>query len=131
MSSNTSAPGDRLFLPHPWLRGGHRQTLLAYLLRRRLRWPHPSEDVVIETADGARLLLRASWQPGPRENPPAVVLVHGLGGSDSSTYVLSTGDLAFRRGWHVVRMNMRGSGDGEALCPLLYNAGLDGDLLLR
>jgi predicted alpha/beta-fold hydrolase len=26
-------------------------------------------------------------------------------------------------------MNMRGSGDGEALCPLLYNAGLDGDLL--
>ena len=26
-------------------------------------------------------------------------------------------------------MNMRGSGDGEALCPLLYNAGLDTDLL--
>ena len=26
-------------------------------------------------------------------------------------------------------MNMRGSGDGEELCPLLYNAGLDGDLL--
>jgi predicted alpha/beta-fold hydrolase len=26
-------------------------------------------------------------------------------------------------------MNMRGSGDGFALCPLLYNAGLDTDLL--
>jgi predicted alpha/beta-fold hydrolase len=26
-------------------------------------------------------------------------------------------------------MNMRGSGDGLDLCPLLYNAGLDGDLL--
>jgi hypothetical protein len=26
-------------------------------------------------------------------------------------------------------MNMRGAGDGEALCPLLYNAGLDTDLL--
>src|SRR5258706_1616265 len=26
-------------------------------------------------------------------------------------------------------MNMRGSGDGEALCPRLYNAGLDMDLL--
>jgi predicted alpha/beta-fold hydrolase len=57
------------------------------------------------------------------------VIVHGLGGSDSSAYVLSTGRLAFARGWHVVRMNMRGSGDGEELCPLFYNAGLDGDLL--
>jgi hypothetical protein len=30
--------------------------------------------------------------------------------------------LAWFRGWPVVRMNMRGSGDGEALCPLPYNA---------
>ena len=84
---------------------------------------------MVDTDDGARLLLRATWQPGPRENHPALVVVHGLGGSDSSAYVLSTGELAFARGWHVVRMNMRGSGDGEELCPLLYNAGLDGDLL--
>jgi uncharacterized protein len=28
-----------------------------------------------------------------------------------------------------VRMNMRGAGDGEVLCPRLYNAGLDMDLL--
>ena len=84
---------------------------------------------MVDTDDGARLLLRATWQPGPREDHPALVVVHGLGGSDSSAYVLSTGELAFARGWHVVRMNMRGSGDGEELCPLLYNAGLDGDLL--
>jgi predicted alpha/beta-fold hydrolase len=129
VSSSTSAPTNGLFRPHPWLSGGHRQTLLAYLLRRRLRWPHPAEDLVVDTEDGARLLLRATWQPGPRENRPALVLVHGLGGSDSSAYVLSAGALAFARGWHVVRMNMRGSGDGEELCPLLYNAGLSGDLL--
>jgi len=128
--SSKPPPSDNgLFRPHPLLRGGHRQTLLAYLLRRRLRWPHPAEDLVVDTDDGARLLLRATWQPGPREDRPALVLVHGLGGSDSSAYVLSTGALAFARGWHVVRMNMRGSGDGEELCPLLYNAGLDGDLL--
>jgi predicted alpha/beta-fold hydrolase len=87
------------------------------------------EELVVDADDGARLLLRATWQPGPREGRPALVVVHGLGGSDSSTYVLSTGELALARGWHVVRMNMRGSGDGEELCPLLYNAGLDGDLL--
>ena len=117
------------FRPHPLLSGGHRQTLLAHLVRRRLDWPLPSEDLVVESEDEARLLLRASWQPGPREAAPALLIVHGLGGSDASSYVLSTGQRAFARGWHVIRMNMRGSGDGEALCPLLYNAGLDVDLL--
>ena len=84
---------------------------------------------MVRTDDDANLLLRATWQPGPREARPALVVVHGLGGSDSSPYVVSTGQLAFARGWHVVRMNMRGSGNGEALCPRIYNAGLDGDLL--
>jgi hypothetical protein len=129
VSSKPPASDNGLFRPHSWLSGGHRQTLLAYLLRRPLRWPHPVEDLVVDTDDGARLLLRATWQPGRREDRPALLVVHGLGGSDASTYVVSTGELAFARGWHVVRMNMRGSGDGEELCPLLYNAGLDGDLL--
>jgi predicted alpha/beta-fold hydrolase len=98
-------------------------------VRRHLRWKLPSEDLVVEAGRGVRLLLRASWQPGPREDRPALLIVHGLGGSDASAYVVATGRLAYARGWHVVRMNMRGAGDGEALCPLLYDAGLDTDLL--
>jgi predicted alpha/beta-fold hydrolase len=117
------------FLPPPWLSGGHRQTLLGYGLRRRLRFSHPAEDLVIDAGEGVKLLLRATWQPGPRDDRPALVVLHGLGGSDRSSYIVSTGLLAHSRGWHVIRMNMRGSGDGEALCPLLYNAGLDQDLL--
>jgi predicted alpha/beta-fold hydrolase len=84
---------------------------------------------VIDAARGVGLLVRASWQPGPRERSPAVVVVHGLGGSDASSYVLSTGRLAFAHGFHVLRLNMRGSGDGARLSPLLYNAGLDSDLV--
>jgi hypothetical protein len=98
-------------------------------VRRHLRWRLPSEDLVVEAGQAVRLLLRASWQPGPREGRRALLVVHGLGGSDASSYVVATGRLAYARGWHVVRMNMRGSGDGFALCPLLYNAGLDADLL--
>jgi uncharacterized protein len=120
---------DVLFRPHSWLTGGHRQTLLGYWHRRFLRWPLPTEDLVVEAGDDVRILARASWQPGPREERPALVLLHGLGGSDQSPYLLSTGAFAYSRGWHVVRMNMRGAGDGEALCPRLYNAGLDSDLL--
>jgi predicted alpha/beta-fold hydrolase len=117
------------FRPHFLFRGGHRQTLLGYWLRRRLVWPHPSEDVVVEAGGGVKLLLRASWQPGPRAAKPALVLIHGLGGWDGALYGLSTGRLAFERGWHVVRMNMRGAGHGMGLSAVLYNAGLDQDLL--
>ena len=83
----------------------------------------------MEAGDGVRLLLRASWQPGPRESRPALVLIHGLGGWDGATYGLATGALAWSRGWHVVRMNMRGAGDGMGLSAVLYNAGLDSDLV--
>jgi hypothetical protein len=117
------------FRPPAWLAGGHRQTLAAHWLRRLLRWRLPSEDLVVEAGHGVRLLLRASWQPGPRDKRPALLVVHGLGGSDASSYVVSTGRLAYARGFHVIRVNMRGSGDGETLCPLLANAGLDSDLL--
>lgn len=84
---------------------------------------------MVEAAQGVPLLLRATWQPGPRAKRPALMIVHGLGGSDASSYMVSTGRLAYARGYHVIRVNLRGSGDGEALCPLLYNAGLDTDLL--
>ncbi len=118
----TTAP----FAPPAWLRGGHRQTILGHGLRRLLRWPLPAEDWPIDIGKDVRLLLRATWQP--KEESPALVIVHGLGGSDVSSYALSLGRLAFADGWHVVRMNMRGCG-GEGSCPLPYNAGLDSDLL--
>ena len=117
------------FRPPSWLVGGHRQTLVGYLLRRSLRWPLPPSDLPVDAGAGIRLLLRASWQPGRLEDHPALVIVHGLGGSDASAYAVSLGRLAYAHGWHVLRMNMRGCGDGEALCPLLYDAGLDTDLL--
>jgi predicted alpha/beta-fold hydrolase len=94
-----------------------------------MRWPLPVVDLPVDAGEGVRLLLRASWQPGPHEDRPALLVVHGLGGSDASSYAVSIGRHAYARGWHVVRMNMRGCGEGEALCPLLYNAGLDTDLL--
>jgi len=84
-------------------------------------------DAGREAGSAVRRLARASWQPEPRR--PALILVHGLLGGDASTYNVALGLHAWRRGWHVVRLNLRGSGDSASLCPLLYNAGLDSDLL--
>lgn len=116
------------FRPPPLLRGGHLQTLFGYWARRRLRWALPTEDLVVDLDGGVRLLLRASWQP-EREERPSLVLVHGLGGDDRSTYSIATGRVAWERGWNVVRMNMRGAGESESLCARLYHAGVDTDLL--
>ena len=110
--------------------GGHVQTIGGVLLRAFSPWPHETEDVVVDAPDGVRLLVRASWQPVPDlRDRPALLLVHGLEGSDRAAYVVSTGRLFFRSGWHVIRMNMRGCGDSLDLCPRLYNAGLAGDLV--
>jgi uncharacterized protein len=118
----------RAFHPRPFLRGGHLQTLLGYWSRSRLRWTLGAEDMVVDDGGGVRLLLRASWQPESRTRP-TLALVHGLGGSDRSTYSIATATVAWGLGWNVVRMNMRGAGESEALCARLYHAGVDGDLL--
>jgi predicted alpha/beta-fold hydrolase len=53
---------------------------------------------------------------------------HGLEGSATSAYMLSTADKAFARGFNVVRMNTRNCGGTEHLTPTLYHGGLTTDL---
>jgi predicted alpha/beta-fold hydrolase len=121
--------------PHPnfkpaWFtRGGHVQTLLGFYARRRLEWTLPTEDLVVESEPGIRILSRASWRPGERRASPALILLHGMGGWDLSAYLLSMGQYAYAAGYHVIRMNMRGSGGSFEICPRLYHAGLETDLV--
>lgn len=121
--------GGADFRPAPWTVGAHRQTLLGYWSRRGLRWPGPVEDLVVDAGGDVRLLCLASWQAGARRSRPALVLVHGLGGRADAGYMVAVGWRAWQLGWHVVRMNLRGAGASEPLCPRLYNAGLTSDLL--
>ncbi len=124
----TDASNDP-FRPPPLLTGGHRQTLAGHVARTHLSWRERTEDAVVTASGEIKLLLRISWQNGTRADRPAVLLVHGLEGCDASGYVLSTGELAYRAGCHVIRMNLRGCGDSLRLCPVLYNAGVSHDLL--
>jgi len=105
------------------------QTALGFFHRRNLSWTLPVEDLIVESEPGIRILARATWQPGDRARAPALVLLHGMGGADESTYMLSMGQRAYAAGYHVVRANMRGAGASFEICPRLYNAGLEGDLL--
>ena len=123
----------RPFEPHPLLRRGHAQTVAGWA------WPRPwrlkalrrartmDEDCLFEVEPGVRLLARCRWQKD-RISSPTLILVHGLGGSDSSPYVAGTAELAYRAGMNVVRLNQRNCGGTEHLTPTLYHSGLSGDL---
>jgi predicted alpha/beta-fold hydrolase len=128
LAGEPTRPDELAFRPLRGSSGAHRQTLLGFWCRRHLAFDQESERVVVDAGDDVRLLLRAAWQPGPREASPALLVVHGLGGADAASYVAATSLFAFAQGWHVVRMNMRGAGDSIDLCARLYHAGLDADV---
>lgn len=112
------------FTPPWWLRNGHANTVYSFLRPRGVRLPEAQADW-LPVAAGVDLLLRSHWQPGAA---PALLLVHGLEGSSEAGYMLTTAALALARGLHVVRMNVRGCGDGESRCASLYNSGMSGDV---
>jgi predicted alpha/beta-fold hydrolase len=120
------------FLPPRWLRSADLQTLGASLplhirvpsaarVEECLRWPLPVSG---------GLHARAFWatRDGRVARRPAVILVHGVGGSFDSQYMVRAALSLHRRGYHAVRLNVRGAGDSIADAPELYHAGLVEDL---
>ncbi len=57
-----------------------------------------------------------------------VIMVHGLGGSTSSRYMIRLSRKLYERGIMAVRMNLRGCGLGSHLSKSPYNAGQSDDL---
>jgi predicted alpha/beta-fold hydrolase len=64
------------------------------------------------------------WQP----TAGMVLLVHGLGGCHQSGYMVRLGSALWRRGWRVLRMDLRGVGAGETLARRTYHGGCSDDV---
>ncbi|MDP9000846.1 MAG: alpha/beta fold hydrolase, partial [Myxococcota bacterium] len=114
-----------------WLASTHMQTLGATLplwAPPRSFLPERDEMLRIPLPAGGALHARAWWQPDASGLRGAVVVVHGIGGSIQSRYVVRAAVALHRAGWHVVRLNLRGAGDSIADAPQLYHAGLTEDL---
>lgn len=111
-----------------WLKNPHLQTLgaaMPFFAPPRSHTMDPTEDLRVELGQGHRLHARAWWQP---TRAPAVVVVHGIGGSSLSAYVVRAAVALRRRGYHVVRLDLRGAGASIPDVPSLYHAGLSADL---
>ena len=114
------------FVSRPWLRGGHVQTVAAFLMPRRLHLPEP-EARLIEVAHGVKVLCHCHWQP-ERSKALTIIVVHGLEGSSDSQYARGIAEKGLRAGMNVIRYNQRNCGGTEALAPVLYHSGLSGDI---
>lgn len=118
------------FAPRRGLLNGHLQTIVGnYLPRPRFTLESVAEAVLVDPADGSRVMCYGHWQP--REDLAqrlTLVLVHGLEGSSESRYMQGLAARAWNAGCNVVRMNMRNCGDSDALTPTLYHSALSGDV---
>jgi len=117
------------FIPHSFFKQSDAQTIAATLWPSRslLREAAHDEERLFEVEPGTRVLARCRWQTA-RQDHPTLVMWHGLEGSVRSGYMLRMASKAFRRGFNVVRVNIRNCGGTEHLTPTLYHGGLTGDL---
>ncbi len=114
------------FVPHPWFRGPHRQTIgAAYLWKR---FPYRAERKVIHLPDGDRLVAHDDNPPGPLGRRRVVMLVHGLAGCHGSGYMNRIAAKLVQSGYRAVRLDCRGCGAGMALARKSLHAGRTEDL---
>jgi len=119
------------FYPHRLFRNSHAQTVMGYAWPRRFRLRDLRGDQarLFEVAPGVQVMVHCRWQNNgdPRAHP-TLVLVHGLEGSSTSVYMLSTAHKAYHAGFNVLRLNLRSCGGTEHLAPTLYNSSMSPDL---
>ena len=117
---------DNMFRARRWLSGGHRQTIAAFFLQRRLQLT-PAEERLIEVEPGVSVLCHCHWQ-ADRSSAMTVIVVHGLEGSSDSSYAVGIAAKGLAAGMNVVRMNQRNCGGTDRLAPTLYHSGRSQDV---
>lgn len=110
------------FRPHGLLSTAFVQTVIG---AAPVWIPRPLSTLVRVPIEGGFLHLHTTLRP---HRAPGVVLVHGIGGSSDSNYVLRASSLLLDAGFHVGRLDLRGAGSSLVDAPSLYHAGLDDDL---
>lgn len=121
------------FRPPWWLRGGHRQTVISTF------WGHgslklASKQKQIPLSDGDSMVIhielptRVSQRDVRDQATPVVVLIHGLGGSHASPYMIRIANQCRDKGFVAVRVDLRGCGAGTAIACGPAHAGCSPDL---
>jgi predicted alpha/beta-fold hydrolase len=114
------------FKPLPLLNTGKRQTIAAIYLPDG-PFICDKKTQIVPLSDGDKIVLienrPANWQ----EKDRVILLVHGLTGSARSKYLVRLAHKFTQAGYLVMRMNLRGCGEGHGLAQHLYHSGRSED----
>jgi uncharacterized protein len=116
------------FRPASGLSSPHLQTIIPTLFCKGGR-EAPSAPFFIALEDGDALYCKMSTPPGWMLHQKTIILLHGLGGSDASAYMIRMSRKFFQSGYRVLRVNLRGSGEGVHFARRPYHGGTSNDIL--
>lgn len=116
----------------PWW-GGHLQTIAGAFptVRPGDLDPYPAERLLALVPDGTgdRLIATLHRPAASNIRRCLILLIHGVSGSEDSSYILRSAAYFLSLGYPVLRANLRGAGPSRPLCKLQYNAGTTDDLM--
>ena len=110
------------FHAHPLVANCHLQTVLG------IHWPHRyalCETVkhYVPVGDGDQIVLHENAPATTDSWLPIVLLIHGLAGCHSSTYMRRVVERLTKRGYRCFRMDMRGCGAGDVVSRMSTHCG--------
>ena len=116
----------------PWL-GADLQTLRSSIRGHKYYAAQSGRHLVPITSHDERGMSEhisvARTDPDHAANGKALLLVHGLGGSEDSIYMIAAAAYFSALGYTVFRMNYRGVGPSRLTSKPPYSGGLTGDLI--
>lgn len=123
------------FNPPKYLRNKHVQSIMNSVGPKKLRAKQlaksmGSENITIATNKNIKLTAefdQAQYRfegQAKDETSPLVVLIHGWEGSSQSAYQVTTASFLLRKGFDVLRLNLRDHGDSHHLNREFFNSTL-------
>lgn len=114
------------FSPLPGFSSPHVQTILGTFIRSG-KAP-PSTQLHVSLDDGDVLCCELSTPPSWTNTQKTIMMIHGLGGSHNSSYMIRLSRKFYQIGYRVLRINLRGCGSGKHLARLPYHGGVSHDV---
>lgn len=114
------------FKPFFLFMSGHSQTIFGSLLS--FQWPLRSETDYISLPDHDIITMETVTPGRWIEKDPTLVLLHGLCGSHNSNYLKRLTKKFIKKGYKVIRINLRGCGSGKGLARFAYHSGSSEDV---
>ncbi len=116
------------FVPDRLFHSGHAQTVFPIFMRDVLP-AYAATPHFVTLDDGDTVVLHDDCPDSWRDGDRITILIHGLGGCHSSTYMVRIANRLCASGIRVFRMDMRGCGAGLHLAKGVFHAGRHEDLL--